>query len=67
LEHGNKPNFQRSHWYPAELGRGIKVESRIWVTSQIPKAGQVVDPEANLWDRRQHSKPNFPTLMGDTK
>jgi hypothetical protein len=35
------------------------------VTGQPLKAGKVVDPRANLWDRGQHSKLNFPTSLGE--
>jgi hypothetical protein len=34
-------------------------------TGQPPKAGQVVDPRADLWDKGQHSKLNCPTFLGE--
>jgi hypothetical protein len=39
-------------------------ENRGGATGQSPKAGEEVDPGANLWDRRQHSKLNLPHLAG---
>jgi hypothetical protein len=33
------------------------------LTSPPPKAGEVVDPEADLWDRGQYSKLNCSTLL----
>jgi hypothetical protein len=32
-------------------------------TGKSPKAEQVVDPGADLWDRGQHLKMNCPTLL----
>jgi hypothetical protein len=40
-----------------------KAEIRGRVIDQPPKAGQVVDPGTDLWDRGQHSKLNCPTLL----
>jgi hypothetical protein len=50
--------------HPAEIGGDIKTESRSWGKSQSPKAGQVVDPGADLWDRGKHSKLNSNLIGG---
>jgi hypothetical protein len=62
---GDKPTSQRSRRYTADIGRSTKAESRSGAIGQSPKAGQVMDPGANLWDRGQHSKLNCPTLLGE--
>jgi hypothetical protein len=59
------PTSQSSHQHPAEIGKGIKAESRGGAIGQPPKTGQEVDPGADLWDRGQYSKLNFPTLLGE--
>jgi hypothetical protein len=41
-----------------------KAGSKSGVAGQLPKAGQGVDPRANLWDKGQHSKLNCPNLLG---
>jgi hypothetical protein len=46
-----------------ECGKAMKAESWGGVTSQPPKAGQKVDSRVDLWDTRQHSKLNCPTLL----
>jgi hypothetical protein len=39
------------------------MESRVGATGQYPKAGQVVDPRADLWERGQYSKPKCSTFL----
>jgi hypothetical protein len=45
------------------VGQATKAERRGGVTDQPSKAGQVVNPRTDLWDRGQHLKLNWPTLL----
>jgi hypothetical protein len=49
---GNKSTSQRSHQHSAESRKSTKAESRGRVTNQPPKAGQMVDPRAYLWETK---------------
>jgi hypothetical protein len=60
----NKLNSQRSRQHSAQI-RNTKTETGGGMKGQPPKAGQEVDPRANPCDRGQHSKLNYPKLLGE--
>jgi hypothetical protein len=49
----------------AEIGRGTKAKSGGEVTGKPPKAGQVVDPGADLVGQRAAFKTELPHLAGE--